>query len=94
MVGSFNTINATLYDKLNFNFIGDIAPVARINRVALVMEVNPSVPAKTGTEFTAYAKANPELILFETRENDSGRRRPSRIRHYVGRRMHAWECVV
>jgi tripartite-type tricarboxylate transporter receptor subunit TctC len=40
MVGSFNTINATLYDKLNFNFIGDIAPVACINRVALVMEVS------------------------------------------------------
>jgi len=64
MVGSFNTINATLYDKLNFNFIGDIAPVACINRVALVMEVNPSVPAKTVTEFTAYAKANTGKISY------------------------------
>jgi tripartite-type tricarboxylate transporter receptor subunit TctC len=63
---SGNAINATLYDKLNFNFRGDIAPVACINRVALVMEVNPSVPAKTVTEFTAYAKANPGKISYGT----------------------------
>ena len=54
-----NAINATLYEKLNFNFIRDIAPVAGIDRVANVMEVNPSVPAKTVPEFIAYAKANP-----------------------------------
>ena len=54
-----NAINATLYEKLNFNFIRDIAPVAGIVRVPLVMEVNPSVPAKTVPEFIAYAKANP-----------------------------------
>ena len=52
-------INATLYDKLNFNFVRDIAPVAGIIRVPLVMVVNPSVPAKTVPEFIAYAKANP-----------------------------------
>jgi tripartite-type tricarboxylate transporter receptor subunit TctC len=57
-----NAINATLYDNLNFNFIRDIAPVAGINRVAYVMEVNPSVPAKTVPEFIAYAKANPGRI--------------------------------
>jgi tripartite-type tricarboxylate transporter receptor subunit TctC len=57
-----NAINATLYDNLNFNFIRDIAPVAGINRVAYVMEVNPSVPAKTVPEFIAYAKANPGKI--------------------------------
>ena len=57
-----NAINATLYDKLNFNFIRDIAPVASIVRVPNVMEVNPSVPAKTVPEFIAYAKANPGKI--------------------------------
>jgi tripartite-type tricarboxylate transporter receptor subunit TctC len=54
--------NATLYDKLNFNFIRDIAPVAGIVRQPLVMLVNPSVPAKTVPEFIAYAKANPGKI--------------------------------
>jgi tripartite-type tricarboxylate transporter receptor subunit TctC len=59
LVAPANTINATLYDKLNFNFIRDIAPVASIMRSFYVMEVNPSVPAKTVPEFIAYAKANP-----------------------------------
>jgi tripartite-type tricarboxylate transporter receptor subunit TctC len=53
-----NAINATLYDKLNYNFIRDIAPVAGIFRVPQVMEVNPSIPAKTVPEFIAFAKAN------------------------------------
>ena len=57
-----NAINATLYDKLNFNFIRDIAPVAGIIHVPNVMEVNPSVPAKTVPEFIAYAKANPGKV--------------------------------
>jgi tripartite-type tricarboxylate transporter receptor subunit TctC len=57
-----NAINATLYEKLNFNFIRDIAPVAGIMRVPHVMVVNPSVPAKTIPEFIAYAKANPGKI--------------------------------
>jgi tripartite-type tricarboxylate transporter receptor subunit TctC len=52
-------MNATLYDKLNFNFIRDVAPVAGVMRMPNVMEINPSVPAKTVTEFVAYAKANP-----------------------------------
>jgi tripartite-type tricarboxylate transporter receptor subunit TctC len=59
-----NAINATLYDKLNFNFIRDITPVAGIIRVPNVMEVNPSVPAKTVPEFIAYAKANPGKVNF------------------------------
>ncbi len=57
-----NAINATLYDKLNFNFIRDIAPVAGIVRLASVMVVHPSFPAKTIPEFIAYAKANPGKI--------------------------------
>jgi tripartite-type tricarboxylate transporter receptor subunit TctC len=55
-------VGATLYDKLNFNFIRDIAPVATIARVPNVMEVHPSFPAKTVPEFIAYAKANPGKV--------------------------------
>jgi tripartite-type tricarboxylate transporter receptor subunit TctC len=57
-------INATLYDKLNFNFIRDIAPVAGIASQPLVMEVNSSSPARTVPEFIVYAKANPGKINF------------------------------
>jgi tripartite-type tricarboxylate transporter receptor subunit TctC len=57
-----NAINATVYQTLDFNFIRDIAPVASILRVAAVIMVNPSVPAKTVPEFIAYAKANPGKI--------------------------------
>jgi tripartite-type tricarboxylate transporter receptor subunit TctC len=54
-----SAINATLYDKLNFNFIHDIAPVASIVRLPYVVLLHPSVPAKTIADFVAYAKANP-----------------------------------
>jgi tripartite-type tricarboxylate transporter receptor subunit TctC len=60
--GAVNTVNATLYDKLNFNFIRDIAPVAGFVRYPNIMEVNPSFPAKTVPEFIAYAKANPSKV--------------------------------
>jgi tripartite-type tricarboxylate transporter receptor subunit TctC len=69
LVAPPNTINATLYDKLNFNFIRDIAPVASITRSFYVMEVNPSVPAKTVPEFIAYAKANPGKISMASPGN-------------------------
>jgi tripartite-type tricarboxylate transporter receptor subunit TctC len=62
MAGGNNAINATLYDKLNFNFIRDIAPVATIIRAPQILVVNPSVPAKSVPEFIAYAKANPGKI--------------------------------
>jgi tripartite-type tricarboxylate transporter receptor subunit TctC len=62
LVSTANAINATLYDRLNFDFLRDILPVAGIIRLPLVMVVNPSVPAKTVPEFTAYAKANPGKI--------------------------------
>ena len=64
LVGSPNAINATLYEKLNFNFVRDIAPVASFMRSALVMVVNPSVPAKTLPEFIALAKANPGKLSY------------------------------
>jgi tripartite-type tricarboxylate transporter receptor subunit TctC len=64
LVAAGNVINATLYDKLNFNFIQDIAPVASIMHYPNVMEVNPQFPAKTVAEFIAYAKANPGKINF------------------------------
>jgi tripartite-type tricarboxylate transporter receptor subunit TctC len=69
LVNAGNAINTTLYDKLNFNFIRDIAPVAGIIRVPLVMQVNPSVPAKTVPEFIAYAKANPGKLNMASAGN-------------------------
>ncbi|HKF11895.1 MAG TPA: tripartite tricarboxylate transporter substrate binding protein [Xanthobacteraceae bacterium] len=62
LFGAPSAINATLYDKLNFNFVRDIAPIAPIVRFPYIMVVNPSVPAKTLPEFIAYAKANPGKI--------------------------------
>ena len=66
LITSANAVNATLYDKSNFNFVPDIAPVAAIMRVPKVMVVNPSVPARTVSEFIAYAKANPGKINMAT----------------------------
>jgi tripartite-type tricarboxylate transporter receptor subunit TctC len=66
LVGTTNAINATLYDKLNFNFIRDIAPVASITRSVSLMVVNPSSPANTVPEFIAYAKANRDKINMAT----------------------------
>ena len=60
--GPSSAINATLYKKLNFNFTHDIAPVASMVRIPIVMLVNPSLPAKTVPEFIAYAKANPGKV--------------------------------
>jgi len=65
-------INSTLYDKLNFVFLRDIAPVAGVIRAPFVMEVNPSVSAKTVPEFIAYAKANPGKISMASAGIGSG----------------------
>jgi tripartite-type tricarboxylate transporter receptor subunit TctC len=64
LVGTANAISATLYEKLNFNFIRDIVPVAGIARVPEVMLVNPSLPATTVRELIAYAKANPGKLTM------------------------------
>jgi tripartite-type tricarboxylate transporter receptor subunit TctC len=71
MVSTPNAINATLYEKLNFNFMRDIAPVAAIIRVPNVMVVHPSVPARTVPEFIAYAKANPGKLSMASPGNGS-----------------------
>jgi tripartite-type tricarboxylate transporter receptor subunit TctC len=62
LVNSVNAINATLFEKLSYNFIDDIVPVAGFLRMPMVLQVNPSVPARTAPEFIAYAKANPGKI--------------------------------
>ncbi|TMJ80060.1 MAG: tripartite tricarboxylate transporter substrate binding protein [Alphaproteobacteria bacterium] len=64
VVTTTNTINTSLYDNLDFNLIRDIAPVAGLVRLSLVLAVNPSVPAQTLPEFIAYAKANPGKINY------------------------------
>jgi tripartite-type tricarboxylate transporter receptor subunit TctC len=64
MVAPANAINTTLYDKLNYDFLRDIVPIASIARFGNVLEVNPTVPVKSVSEFIAYAKANPGKINF------------------------------
>jgi len=66
-----NAVNASLYEKLNFNFIRDIAPVAGIIRVPMVILLNPSVPATTVPEFISYAKANPGKVNMASAGNGS-----------------------
>ena len=70
-IGSNNMINGALYEKLSFDFLRDIAPVASVGRVPQVMEVNPSFPAKTVPEFIDYAKANPGSVNFASAGNGS-----------------------
>jgi tripartite-type tricarboxylate transporter receptor subunit TctC len=72
LVGSPNMINATLYEKLNYNFIRDIAAVASTDRVPLVMEVNQTFPARSVPEFIAYAKASPGKINMASAGTGTG----------------------
>jgi tripartite-type tricarboxylate transporter receptor subunit TctC len=67
--GAVNAINATLYEKLNFDFLRDIAPVASVIRFPNVIDLNPSFPAKTIPEFIAYAKANPGKVNMASSGN-------------------------
>src|SRR5215475_11474074 len=76
LTNSMNAINTTLYDRLNYDFIRDVAPVASIVDAAFILEVNPSIPAKTFPEFIAYAKANPDKLSYAS----SG---PGGIEHVV-----------
>jgi tripartite-type tricarboxylate transporter receptor subunit TctC len=69
LVSMANTVNATLYERLNFDFVRDIAPVAGLIRGPLVMELNPSVPATTFPEFIAYVRANPNKINMASAGN-------------------------
>src|SRR6516164_3179463 len=71
VIGAPSAINATLYEKLNFNFIRDITPVASIIRFPNVMVVNPSVPVTTVPEFIAYAEANPGKLNMASPGNGS-----------------------
>jgi tripartite-type tricarboxylate transporter receptor subunit TctC len=71
LITATNAINASLYSNLGFNFAHDVAPVAALVRGPLVMEVNPSVPARTVAEFIAYAKANPGKINMASGGNGS-----------------------
>ena len=66
-----NAVNASLYEKLNFNFIRDIVPVAGVIRVPMVILLNPSVPAATVAEFISYAKANPDRVNMASAGNGS-----------------------
>ena len=72
MVVPSNAINATLYERLNFDFMRDIVPVSGVARNPFVMEVNPSVPARTVADFIAYAKTNPGRIAMASGGNGSG----------------------
>jgi tripartite-type tricarboxylate transporter receptor subunit TctC len=72
LVGTPNVVNVTLYDKLSFNFLRDIAPVASIIRAPYVLAVNPTVPAKTIPELIAYARANPGKLSIASTGTGSG----------------------
>jgi tripartite-type tricarboxylate transporter receptor subunit TctC len=72
LIATGDTINATLYEKLNYNFIRDIAPIGPIMRTPFVTLVSPSVPAKTIPDFIAYARANPGNISFASSGTGTG----------------------
>ena len=71
LVGASSAINVTLYEKLNFNFLRDITPVAGIISIPFIMAVNPSFPAKTVSELIAYAKVNPGKVNMGSGGNET-----------------------
>ena len=72
MAGLWNAVNATLYEKLKFDFIRDVAPVASVSRENYGLEVQPTFPARTVPEFIAYAKANPGKLNMASAGNGTG----------------------
>src|SRR3954467_2541571 len=78
LVGASSAINVTLYEKLKFNFLHDITPVARIISIPFIMAVNPSFPAKTVSEFIAYAKVNPGKVNMASGGNGTAGPRAGR----------------
>jgi tripartite-type tricarboxylate transporter receptor subunit TctC len=88
MANSVNTINASLYRKLNYNFIADFAPIVRVVRSPLLMMVHPSVPAKSVPEFIAYAKANPgKLSMGSGGHGSSGHMAGTQFMMLTGSRL-------
>jgi tripartite-type tricarboxylate transporter receptor subunit TctC len=82
-----NATNAALYERLNFDFIRDIAPVAALGGVALVMVINPSFPAKTVPDFVAYAHANPGKINMASAGSKAAKQTaPTKKKRYARRR--------
>jgi tripartite-type tricarboxylate transporter receptor subunit TctC len=79
LINPTNAINVTLYEKINFNFARDIAPIASMILVPSIILVHPSVPAKTLPEFIAYAKANPGKINMATNGNGSASHLPGEL---------------
>jgi tripartite-type tricarboxylate transporter receptor subunit TctC len=77
LIVATNTVNASLFDKLSFNLVRDIAPVAGFSRSPLVLEVNPAVPVNAVPEFIAYLKANPRegqpCVVWHWHDFSSGR---------------------
>jgi len=72
LASATNTVNATLFDKLNFDFIRDTAAIATINRIPLVLQIHPTFPATSVAEFIAYAKANPGKVNLATPTKGTG----------------------
>ncbi len=90
LVVATNTINASLYDKLSFNLVRDIAPAAGISRSPLVMVVNPSVPAKTVPEFISYVRANSGKVSLAS----SGTGTISHLSGELFKMMQAFTCCT
>jgi tripartite-type tricarboxylate transporter receptor subunit TctC len=83
-----NAVNASLYEKLNFNFVRDIAPVAGVIRVPMVVLVHPAVPAQTLAEFIAYAKANPGKVNMASAGSGSAPHMAGELFKMMDRRRH------
>jgi tripartite-type tricarboxylate transporter receptor subunit TctC len=94
LVGASSAINATLYEKLNFNFLRDIKPVSGIVSIPFIMVVNPSFPAKTASEFIAYARANPGKGQHGIGRQRNGRPSIGRTVQAAGRSQHGARALT